>query len=1328
MIATTEQKSSGILALPVSSGQQRFWFLDQLKPGDPSLNVAVRFELNGPLEPPILQRALNEIVRRHEILRSTFEMLDGYVVQLVAPVLAIHVPVDDLRSLSPSTRQARADRAAEVEAREPFSLAIGPLMRARLLRVNDDEHILLITIHHIVSDGWSIGLITDELGPIYEAYLEQRPSPLPELEIQYADYTIWEEQNRDPAAWSEAEAYWKNQLDGMPRFEIMPDRPRGNGSRGEGNIVSRLLPVCLTNCLRDLSREHETTLFMTMLSVLAALLSRYTGETDVVVGSQIAGRNTVEVEPLIGPFINTLVLRTDTSGDPVFPEILARVKQVVLKALEHQQYPLEKVAEVLRLERNLDSTLLFQVNFIYQRDFVHPWEYGGVRMRPIPSKSPGAMYDLNIFLVERAEGWRVSCEYNAGLYYEQTVQQLLEHFEHLARAICGEPGRPISDYALLSAAEEHRILHDWNDTSADYPRQHCLYRLFEEQVERSPAGVAAVCGRESIKYAQLNARANQLARYLQGRGLGPETLAGICVDRSINMLVAVLAVLKTGAAYVPLDPSFPADRLAFMAVDAGLKLLITEEGYAGLINTEAPTVLIDAERSQIARYESANLPGAANGESLAYLIYTSGSTGQPKGVAVHHQALVNLLWAILKQPGIGPGDTMLAVTTLSFDIAGLELFAPLLAGARVVIATRAAASDAAQLRTLLAESGATVLQATPATWRMLIEAGWQGLPSLKMLCGGEALTPQLATALLNRGGELWNMYGPTETTIWSSWTRVRAANEPITIGRPAPNQSFYVLDSKLKPVPSAIPGELCIGGDGVARGYHNRPDLTADRFVPNPYAPGRLYRTGDRARYRQDGSVEVLGRMDSQVKIRGFRIELGEVEAALLACPGIQNAAVIVREDGSGMSFLAGYFVPEAPDQECAERVRIHLKQRLPEYMIPTRLIPLLVLPKTPNGKLDRKALPEPDALRKASGNTEEVQYDALETTLIGIWESVLGIRPINRKDNFFEIGGHSVLAARMFGRMEKVLGKSLPLATLFQGPTIEKLAALLRDSGWTPPWSSLVPIRTSGSQPPFFFVHPIGGNVLSFAGFASHFDADQPVYGLQARGLDGKTSPNTSIELMAADYVHAIRAVQPDGPYYIGGFSAGGIVAFEMARVLQAAGERVDILALLDTKIESRAESSLAASTQRLSRLVRTIHFNIHYSLQIGPGPFLAAKVKNTKMRSGIRLWLTRKALGLNPGVLDAEEAFLLALRTYTPTPLKCNAILFRAEDELLRLPDPSLGWSRLIDGQVDIQLVSGDHDTILQEPHIGRLARLLDSFLRDAYQPASRAETTSI
>ncbi len=1316
MLAAIEQNTE-ILGLPTSSVQQRFWVLDQLKPGDPSLNVAVRFSLAGRLDAGVLERALNEIVRRHEILRATFSMIDGQVIQLVSPTLRIPLRITDLRSLSEPLQSSEADRLAIEEARNPFALDRGPLLRASLLRIGDQEHTLLITIHHIVSDGWSIGVITAELGPIYEAFLEGHPSPLPELAIQYADYTIWEQGNRDASAWAEAEVYWKEQLADLPRFEVLPDRPRGVAAPVAGNIVSRLLPVELTDGLRELSRKNEATLFMTMFAALTALLQRYTGETDIVVGSQVVGRNVVDIEPLVGPFINTVVLRSDAANDPTFEDLLRRVRKIVSQALEHQDYPLEKVAEILRLDRTTDGNLMFQVNFIYQRDFVHPWEYGGIRMRPIPSRSPGAMYDLNVFLVERDEGWRLSCEYNTALYLDDTVARMLESLERLLSAVVDAPDRRISAYPLMDADEQERILGEWNRTELGYPRQHCVHQLFSLQTSRTPASVAVVCGRESITYRQLDERSNQLARYVQARGVKSGMLAGICVERSIDMLIAVLAVLKAGAAYVPLDPSFPPERLSLMAQDAGLGLLITQEKLAGIVKTAASTVLLDAEHKQIARHEPSVLSSEANPESLAYVIYTSGSTGKPKGVAIHHRALVNLLHAVLREPGISATDSLLAVTTLSFDIAGLELFAPLLAGGKVVLATREEASDGRRLREILASSAATVLQATPATWRMLIDSGWSTTPGLKMLCGGEPLPPDLASELLDRGGELWNMYGPTETTIWSSWTKV-ARDKPITIGRPAPNQTFYVLDPKLQPVPVGVPGELHIGGDGVATGYHRRTELTAERFLDNPFAAGRMYRTGDRARLQPDGAIEMLGRADNQVKVRGFRIELGEVESALSSCPGVRAAAVVARQDASGQNVLAGYFVSASVE---GNSLRAHLKQCLPDYMIPAHLIPLAELPKTPNGKLDRKALPAPDAVRPEPGCKEAAPRDALESTLIGIWESVLNVRPIGRNDNFFEIGGHSVLAARMFARMEKVVGKALPLATLFQGPTIERLAALLRDGGWTPPWSSLVPIRPDGALPPFFFVHPIGGNVLSFAGFASHFDPDQPVYGLQARGLDGKQAPTYSVEQMAADYVQEIRAAQPHGPYHVGGFSAGGIVAFEMARKLREAGERVDVLALLDTRIDSPAPSSLAASSQRLSRWVRTIEFNTRYAFHIGWGPFLEKKLKNWRMRGNIRRWLMKKQLGANPGMLDAEEAFLLALRTYAPRHFEGDAILFRAKDARLRLPDATLGWGCLIRGQLHIEETSGDHDNILQEPHIGMLARLLNARLRSAYAGAS-------
>ncbi|HEY6390560.1 MAG TPA: amino acid adenylation domain-containing protein [Bryobacteraceae bacterium] len=1312
-----DQAADELLALPASSGQQRFWVLDQIKPGDPSCNVAVRFGLTGILDRVSLEAALNEIIGRHEILRANFVMLDGQVMQLVSPARKIDIQFTDITALPESERALEADRLAGEEAQRPFNLASGPLMRAGLLRLADDEHVLLITIHHIVSDGWSIGILTGELGAIYEAFHAGLPSPLPELPIQYADYTLWQRDHRNELASTEDEAYWKNKLSDLPQFEVTPDMPRNAAKPAIGNILSRLLPVALTDSFRELSRRQDSTLFVTMLAALATLLYRYTGETDIVVGSPVAGRNSMDVEPLIGPFINTLVLRTDTSGDPTFLELLERVRHVVCEALAHQELPFDRVAELLRLNRSAERNLLFQINCIYQRDFVKPWEHAGLRMRPIPSKSPGAMHDLNIFLVERNDGWRVSCEYNTALFFESTVSRMLEHFEILLQAILADPSRPIGAYAFLGEDESRQILLEWNRTHTDYPRNSSAIELIEKQARRTPDAVAVIFEGCVITYRELNSRASQLAGYLKQRGAGVGSLIGICLPRSIEMLTAVLAVWKAGAAYVPLDPSFPAARLSFMAADAAVKLVVTDRTLANLISTTAAKILVDDARATV---EQTDLTSAAGPLDIAYVIYTSGSTGKPKGVAVQHRALVNLLCAAIAQPGITSKDSLAAVTTLSFDIAGLELFAPLVAGARIVLASHDQSTDGIALRKLLVESRATILQATPATWRMLVDCGWGKAPQLKMLCGGEPLSRELADALLDRGGELWNMYGPTETTIWSSWQQIRRDGMAPSIGRPAANTLFYVLDSHRQPVPVGVRGELYIGGDGVAQGYLNRPELNAERFLTNPFANGRMYRTGDRARWRPDGTVELLGRMDTQVKIRGHRIELGEVEAALAACPAVRNAAVIVREDASGEKILVGYFVPSQDTHAAADAVRQHLKQRLPDYMAPTHLVALPALPQTPNGKLDRNALPAPETVRIQIQPPIETPHDSIETKLIAIWEKVLGVRPLQRTDNFFDIGGHSLLAAKMLARIEKEFGKLLPLATLFQAPTVAELANLIRHSGWKATWSSLVPIRPSGTKPPFYFVHAIGGNVLNFASFAGHFDPDQPVYGLQARGLDGKEIPNMSVHQMAADYIQDIRNIQPEGPYCIGGFSAGGVVAFEMARQLRAAGQQVAILALLDSRIDNPNQSGVAASKERFTR---TVAFNIRYAFHTGLLSFARQKLKNLRMRANIRIWTIKNSLGFKPSArtLDVEEAFLLALRNYVPETYGGDASLFRAKDELCSYSDPTLGWGSVVKGRLEILEISGDHDTILHEPHIGMLARVLNSCL-DAVQAAGR------
>jgi amino acid adenylation domain-containing protein len=923
--------------------------------------------------------------------------------------------------------------------------------------------------------------------------------------------------------------------------------------------------------------------------------------------------------------------------------------------------------------------------------------------------------EITIAATPSDDGGQLSCQFASNLYRSETIERLLQHFESLATDIMARPHSRLSEFSFLSQAELTRLLHEWNKTSTEYPRDLSVHQLLEHSAKQFSKSCAVEFGDKTISFGELDVRSNRLSHYLAARGAGPGAIVGIMLDRSIEMVVALLAVLKTGSAYLPLDPSFPASRLEFMAADAGLAVLVTSGTLAVNIATSVPAVLMDREREAIHSMPEEALGRYVEGDAVAYVLFTSGSTGKPKGVQIQHRSVVNLLCGMQAHVQIQPQESLLAVTTLSFDIAGLELLLPLMTGSRIVLASSAQASDPIALRDLLHSTKPNLMQATPSTWRMLVDAGWTGSAGLKVLVGGEKVTRDIADALLERAAKVWNCYGPTETTIWSTICKLEQDGQPVTIGRPLANTSLYILDSHHHLVPQGCGGELYIGGDGVARGYLNRADLNEELFIANPFGAGRLYRTGDIVRYQPDGRLEILGRNDAQVKVRGFRIELGDVEEALAACPGVRAAAVVVGKDASGESVLAGYFETDHLSNTEASHVRGWLSTQIPDYMVPTFLVPMPALPLTLNGKIDRKALAIPE-IQATPQPTPEVVTDRLEATLIGIWESVLGVRPVGRTHNFFDLGGHSVLAAKAFARMEKTLGTALPLATLFQAPTVEKLARVIRNSNWKPLWSSLVAIRPAGSTPPFFFVHPIGGNVLNFAGFCGHFGPDRPIYGLQARGLNGEEAPHTLVEEMAKDYIRGIRSVQPEGPYLIGGFSAGGVVAFEMAQQLSAAGQHVATLALLDTLIliPHVADGPLGA---RIGRWLRTAKMNFRYATRMRLPEFLSRKSTNFRMRRKLLTWQIREKLGLTvqPARLSAEEGFLLAIRRYIPRPYHGNATLFRAGDGS-HYPESKLGWEGLIEGDLDVQQVSGDHDTILQEPHIGMLARLLEGCLEQA------------
>lgn len=1160
-------------AAPLSFSQQRLWVFEQLEQNSATYVVTKALRLKGVLDRTALQKTFEAIVARHEILRTNFLTVNGEPVQVVKPPRSVALPVIDLSHASKSEQATALQQILDAEDQRPFDLATDLMLRVALVCLTEQEHILVLVRHHLASDGWSLGIIWQEISALYAAYLSDRPAVLPELPVQFADFAAWERQWLSGEVLETQLNYWRQQLTGAPALLQLPtDRPRPPIQTFNGQTESFQISQELSEQLQVLSRRSGATMYMTLLTAFVTLLARYSGQQDVVVGSMVANRNQREIEPLIGFFSNLLVLRTQLDGNPTFSELLKRVRQTALEAFTHKDVPFEQLTAALKPERSPSHTPWFQVLFMLQNFPMERPELPGLVVTPVVIEE-SAKYDLTLTLTETATGLVTSLAYNTDLFDSTTIHRLIGHFQTLLEAVVANPELPVFNAPLLTSPERQQLLVEWNNTQSEYPDDRCIHQQFEAQVERTPDAIAVRFSNQALTYRELNQQSNQLAQHLRSLGITPDSLVGICVERSLEMVVAMLAVLKAGGAYVPLDPAYPRERIAYVLENAQVSVLLTQSSLVpSLPGTDAHVLRLDSDRPRWATQPTENLPNLATPDHLAYVIYTSGSTGNPKGVQIIHSAVVNFLVAIAKEPGIQPGDVLLAVTTLSFDIAVLELFAPLMVGAQVVIAHRTVAADGYQLAAELDRSQITILQATPATWRMLLDSGWQGRSELKMLCGGEALPRELANQLLPKGATLWNMYGPTETTIWSAVSQVEHSEAPVYVGQPIANTQFYVLDEQRQPVPIGVPGELYIGGAGLARGYFNRPDLTAEKFIPHPFVDqvdqpeARLYRAGDRVRYRADGSLEFLGRVDYQVKIRGFRIELGEIETVLSQHPAIAKCVVIDREDTPGDRRLVAYLVCSQVYLPPADEFRRFLQKKLPDYMVPSAFVALADLPLTPNGKVDRRALPKPDVSQTKLSAQFVAPRDQLETQLTSIWEEIMGVQPIGVTDNFFDLGGHSLLAVRLFAQIEKTFGKALPLATLFQSATIAELAQIIREQNWLAPWSSLVPMQPKGSKPPLFYMHAGGGNLLVYRELTHSLGDDQPVYGLQPRGLDGKFDPFQTIEDMADYYLAQILAVQPEGSYFLAGLSTGGMIAFELAQRLREQGKEVALLAMFDT------------------------------------------------------------------------------------------------------------------------------------------------------------------
>jgi aspartate racemase len=1322
---------------PLSFGQERLWFLDQISPGDISSNISRCVRIAGALDRGFLEQAIAAAVARHDSLRTTFARIelsagiDGQPRQFVAATRPIPLPLMDLSPLPPTERDQKVQELACGEAQRPFDLTLGPLLRTTLLKLAKQEYVLLLNTHRIVSDEWSVDVFLRELWDCYSAFARREQPPRQPLPVQFADYAAWQRSLLDDGALKEDAHYWKRKLAAAPAvIELPSDRPRPPVQSWRGGSVSIVLGPKLTSQLKTLSESEAATPFMTFLTALQILLGRYSGRDDIVVGSAVLNREIEGTKDLIGPFADWLPYRLDLSGQPTFRELLGRVRRNVLEARGHQTIPFGKVVDQLKLERSLSQTPLFQVVLNWKRPAAGRGSVAGLEVEEFEFDTGISQFDLALNLFERDKEIKVRLEYNSELFTAEAATRMLGHFDALLGGIVATPDREAWELPLLTDPERLQLLVEWTNTEETYPRDLCFHQLFEAQAARTPEAVAVVHGDQQLTYDELNARANQVAHYLRRLGVGSDVVVGVCTHRSIEMLVGLLGILKSGGAYLPLDPSYPPERLSFMLEDAAVSVVLTQERLqTNLPERGAKFVCLDSQWPAIST-ESEHTPvNAATPLNLVYIIYTSGSTGRPKGVMITHAGLVNYLSWCTQAYAVASGGGSLVHSPLGFDLTVTSLLAPLVCGQRVTLLSEDEGIDG--LSKALADRGDySLLKITPShleglSYSLAAEAAAGA--SHALIIGGEALFGE-SLEFWRRAAprtRLINEYGPTETVVGCCVHEVpptEAASGPVPIGRPIANTQLYILDDHLQPVPIGVPAELHIGGAGVARGYLNRPELTAEKFSPHPFAkePGaRLYKTGDLARYLSSGTIEFLGRVDYQVKVRGYRIELGEIEAALTQHAGVREGLVIARAGSDRAKELVAYVVPEPGKPPAVEELRSFLRTKLPDYMVPAALVTLDALPLTANGKVDRSALPAPDLSRPQLGEAYVAPRDAIEEQLVRAYEKILARKPVGTRDNFFALGGDSLLAVRLFAQIENSFGRKLPLATLFKLPTIEQLALVLSGMKSTHSWSSLVPVQPQGSLPPLFCVHAGGANVLIYRPLARHLGMEQPVYALQARGLDGQTEPLTRVEEMASHYLKEIRGLLPEGPYYLLGASFGGLVVFEMAHQLTAQGQQVGLLAMLNTSCPVYTlahrlgcqwghlkQRGLRSHAQNIGRAVAA-----RLNMRIGKRDGIEAGDRELQTLLEGHEDSDDPLIRTIFGILQASEAYQPAGKIYAG-----RITLFWAKDDEPDLEDNRFGWRQLAAGGLDVHAVPGTHGSMREEPNVGVLVAELKPCLERA------------
>lgn len=1314
------------LMIPMGKPQEEIWLSCKLGGDDAnrSYNESVSLNLNGQLNENAMQLALQDLILRHQSLRTTFK--DDGTQLLIHQNWPLNLVYKNLTHQKIADQQEYIKQFLQQDAQHTYDLENGPLFRTALFKLSQQEYYFTFSAHHLICDGWSLGVLLLDLSKLYSAYQQNQQPDLPGLP-QMSQYITEQLQFTETGAYQHTKQFWLNQFKkDLPNTALPIDFPRPALRTYKSRRDDFKLNPQLTSFIKKTGAKKGCSFVVTLLSAFEVLLHKITIQQEVVLGLPAAGQAASGYYGLTGHCVNLLPIKSYLDETATFNTYLKQRKTEILDALEHQQFSLGDLLKTLQFSRDSSRPPLVPVVFNMDMNMDD-----GVHFKDLTYRlhyNPRAFETFEIFLNASGseQGLTLEWSYNTQLFKPETIRWMMESFERLLQIISEEPDRSIKSIPLLPKNPLSGQLKKWNDTTAVYPKV-SLPELISESLKKHAVKTATRFHNTTITNGELLSKSNQLASLLIKKGIQKGDIVGVALDRSIEMVITLLAVLKSGAAYVPLDPDYPHDRINYMLQDSGAKLLVVNQKYKGNFSSDAEELLLEDALKEL-NYSSTEEPDIAiNGTDLAYVLYTSGSTGKPKGVQIEHHNIINLLNSIQKWPGISPDDRMLAISTISFDIAGLELFLPLISGAEMVLADTKTAKDGQELLKLIKSADVSLIQATPATFRLLLDCGWKDKLPLRIFCCGEALQLSLAKKLTMLCAGLWNMYGPTETTIYSTGKQIFNTDELITIGRPIDNTQIYILDEYLNLLPEGDIGEIFIAGDGVAKGYLNQPELTAVRFPEDNYneTPGKkMYRTGDVGRFAPNGEIEYLGRADHQVKIRGHRVELGEIEFQLSHQEHISGAVVIAREDQPGNQQLVAYviapFVKKHDEKQWTNTWKTALKEVLPPFMMPSQIVVLPEFPLTPNNKIDRKALPNPYTFSTNVVPGYIAPRTDVEKLVSDIWRDVLGLPAISVYDNFFEIGGHSLTAVQIMSRLEKETGKRLPLASLFQSSTIESLSLLLQMDGKSITWDSLVPIRPQGSKTPLYIVHGGGLNVLLFNTLAMHMDPDQPVYGLQAKGLNGVDEPLDKLEDIAAHYVGEILKQNPSGPYVLAGYSFGGTIAYEMAKQLQELGKEVKMLALFD----SYADQSKYAYPLPKRVLNKIWDYNCRFLytfvlLAKNPASTFKYKTLTLKRKLTAFYWKVnpvkpKKQVGFWGYSHEIDRMNQKAAAHYYIKPYDGTIDLFRAKVRTYYMEDPEyLGWTNYALKGVRVHEIPGDHNYIFSPPNDKEFASVLQECL---------------